>query len=436
MVLTSLPWRPKGLLLLADISSQASIDKGEASLEDIPTSISPIAAISGSNSTSTSMDLAELWANTNKALNDLMNTNGSIDTRRQRAVWDLGVMLHQNESQVATTVTEARTICSQKALEARTGYLVVVKEAKTTRSHLLQEAEATCSKVICEAKAQKISQATKLHKKHGKYMWDLEEQAVEEESKSHNDFLTACQAILYSSPPLLKSPLATLYHLLLRQTPLSHPLILPQRTSSTKGQPTATISPSPVPKQSPKSKSQHPLPDPMECMPMGGATPKATLGGPPRPKRWEIPHWLTTLKPNHAEEFSWDSNMVRKARREYFSKHSFDFTSDGTCNLSGMFKCLAIRAGLLGTSIIETQSPWTGPEKLKQVNFILLSTPKGLKFLWAVPHQNLLRSWGLCVSMTQMPSTTLVVWPIVPGVGRRVKKKGWWSTTYRPLTTC
>ena len=113
------------------------------------------------------MDLTELRTNANKALDDLLSTKGSIDTRRWRTVWDLGVILHQNESQVAATVQEARTICSQMALaiqtacsqlilEAKTGYLVAVKEAKTTRSHLLQEAEATCSKVICEAEAEKI----------------------------------------------------------------------------------------------------------------------------------------------------------------------------------------------------------------------------------------------------------------------------------------
>ena len=101
--------------------------------------------------------------------------------------------------------------------------------------------------------------------------------------------------------------------------------------------------------------------------------------------------------------------MVREARREYFSKHSFDFTLDGTHDLSRMFKHLATRAGLLGTSIHETQSPWTGPEELKQANYILLSLPKGLKFLRAVPPQNPLKSWGLWVSMTQMPSTSLVV---------------------------
>ena len=73
--------------------------------------------------------------------------------------------------------------------------------------------------------------------------------------------------------------------------------------------------------------------------------------------------------------------MVKEAQRGYFCKHSYDFTSDSTHNLSGMFKHLATRAGLLGTSIFETQSPWTGPEKLKQATYILLSLPKGLKFL-------------------------------------------------------
>ena len=108
----------------------------------------------------------------------------------------------------------------------------------------------------------------------------------------------------------------------------------------------------------------------MESMPIGGTTPKATLGGSPSPKRQEIPPCFKTLKPNCTEVFSRDSDMVNEARREYFSKHSYDFTLDGNCDLSGMFKHLATSAGLLGTSIYETQSPWTGPEELKQANYI------------------------------------------------------------------
>ena len=53
--------------------------------------------------------------------------------------------------------------------------------------------------------------------------------------------------------------------------------------------------------------------------------------------------------------------------------------SDDTHDLSGTFKHLATRAGLLGTSIYETQSPWTGPEELKQANYILLSLHKGFE---------------------------------------------------------
>ena len=120
----------------------------EASLEDIPSGTSPIAAISRTGSISPLADIVELWAHANKALSDLLNTKGSIGTRRWRAVWELGVTLCQNESQVATSINEAKivcsqvtldtqTACSQLILEAKTDLLVAVKKAKTTRGHLV-----------------------------------------------------------------------------------------------------------------------------------------------------------------------------------------------------------------------------------------------------------------------------------------------------------
>ena len=101
-----------------------------------------------------------------RALDDLLSTKGSIDARRWRAVWELGMMLCQNESQAATSIKEARVICSQMTLdvwtacsrsilETKTSYLTVVKEAKTTRGFFVQEAKATCSKAFCEAKGPK-----------------------------------------------------------------------------------------------------------------------------------------------------------------------------------------------------------------------------------------------------------------------------------------
>ena len=174
-------------------------------------------------------------------------------------------------------------------------------------------------------------------------------------------------------------------------------------------QPTTATSPIPTPKQSPRPKSWYPSPDPVESMPMGGTTPKATLGGPPSSKRQETPPWFKTLKSSCTEAFIQDSDMVKKARREFFSKHSYNFTTDGTNDLSRTFKWLAASADLLGTSIHEIQASWTGPEKLKQVNYALQSLPKGLTFLCVVPPQNLLRSWEWWVFMTQVPFAASVV---------------------------
>ena len=98
------------------------------------------------------------------------------------------------------------------------------------------------------------SSAALFHKEHGNYMWDLEEQVIGEESRSHNDFLSACQVILYNSPPELKGALVTSYHILLGQTALSPPPIPPQKTPPVEEQPTTVASPTPVPKQSPRPK--------------------------------------------------------------------------------------------------------------------------------------------------------------------------------------
>ena len=87
--------------------------------------------------------------------------------------------------------------------------------------------------------------------------------------------------------------------------------------------------------------------------------------------------------------------MVKEARREFFSKHSYDFTTDSARDLSGTFRHLAASADLLGTSIYEIQSSWTRPEELKQANYALLSLPKGLKFLRAVPPSESPKVMGL-----------------------------------------
>ena len=246
--------KPEGPLWPVDSSSQVSIKVAEAFLEDIPTSISPIAAISRTGSVTPPMDTMELGANANKALEDLLATKASIDAWRWGAVWELGIVLCQNKSQAAESIKEAKAMCSVVTLdaqitcywlilEAKAACLMVVKKAKTNRGHIVQEAEATCSKVISEVKAQRVSQAESFQREHGNIMGDLEEQAIGEEGRSQADFLSACQVALYSNPPELKSVLATSYHILLGQTPLSPPLALLQRTSPVEEQPTPTAPP-------------------------------------------------------------------------------------------------------------------------------------------------------------------------------------------------
>ena len=153
-------------------------------------------------------------------------------------------------------------------------------------------------------------------------------------------------------------------------------------------QPTSAAPPAPTPKQSPRPKRWHPSSDPVESMPLGRTTLKAAPGRPLRSMRQEVSPWYRALKPNHAEAFSQDSDLVREARREFFSKHSSNFTTEGNCNLSEIFQ-------QMGTSIHETQASWTRLNELKQVNYALESLPKGMEFLHAVPPSESPKVMGL-----------------------------------------
>ena len=258
-------------------------------------------------------------------------------------------------------------------------------EAKTTRCHLIQAAEVACSKTINEVEAQTISQATVLQEEHSRYMWNLEERALKEESRSCHEVLSSCQTALYHSPQLFRGPLATSFHLLLGQAPPSPTLILPPRVPSAKEQPSTTAPPAPTPKQFPRPKRWLPSPELTGIMPLDRATLVAALGGPPNPKKWENHPWFKLLKPGHAEALLRDWDIVMEARSHFFSKHSHNFNQDSTHDLSEVFKKLATKAGLLGSNIYEIEASWTGLEELKQANYTLWSLPKGLKFLRVVP---------------------------------------------------
>ena len=144
--------KPEGPLWPVDTSSQVSAKAGEASLEDIPTSISPIAAVSRTRGVTPPVDTMELWANANKALEDLLTTKASIDAHRERPTWELGIELHQNKSQAAESIKEAKAVCSWETLDAQTTCSQLTLEAKTNCSQAILEAKTTCSAAVKEAK--------------------------------------------------------------------------------------------------------------------------------------------------------------------------------------------------------------------------------------------------------------------------------------------
>ena len=151
--------------------------------------------------------------------------------------------------------------------------------------HSIQAAEVTCSKAISDAKAQTTSQAAMFQEEHCNYLQSLEEQALREESRSHHDILSSCQAALCHSSQSIRGALAVSYHLLLGQTPPLPSLIQPPRTPPVEEQTSSAAPPTPMPKQSLRPKRHHPLPEPMGNMPLGRATLVAAMGGPPCPKK-------------------------------------------------------------------------------------------------------------------------------------------------------
>ena len=219
----------------------------------------------------------------------------SIDTCRQRAVWELGMELCQNESEAPESLKEANAICSHVTQDAKALCFTTIKRAKVTYTHTIQEAKitqactiqeagATHSAAIRDTETQRASQAKLLQQQHGKIMQNLEEQAIQEESRCQSDFLSTSQATVYTSPVELKGMLVASYHVLLGQAPMSQPFALLQRTSSVKEQPAPAASPPLVPKQSPRPKRWHPSPGPVQSMPLGRTTSKITSEGPPSSK--------------------------------------------------------------------------------------------------------------------------------------------------------
>ena len=164
-----------------------------------------------------------------------------------------------------------------------------------------------------------------LHREHVMYMHELEEWALDAENKSHQDFLSAHQAILCHAPQSLKEDLHSSYHILLGQSSSSLQSIPFARAPQAQGQPPVTTSPKPESKWSPQSKRWHSSPDAQGDMSIDESFPMALQEGPSNSKRGKTTGWSSSLKPSHADAFSWDSSPIKEAREHYFTTHPWDW---------------------------------------------------------------------------------------------------------------
>ena len=273
VILTPPPHKLKDLSKPVDTSSQVSaqddVEMVEASLGEVPTTISPIAVVPRSRSITLPADAGQLWEKANKALEELLATKSSIDACRWEAVWELGMDLHQNDSTTAQSIKEAKAVCTH-----------AIQEAKTVCSAAIREAETICSVAIREAETQGASQAESLHRQHGEVIKCLEEQVIQEGGKSQIDFLSACQAALNTSPGELRGALVASYHILMGQAPTSHPFSLSQGPSPAEQPSASTAPPALAPEHYPRPKRWLPSPNPVDSTPLGKPQPRQLWKGP------------------------------------------------------------------------------------------------------------------------------------------------------------
>ena len=341
-------------------------------MESNPICNSPTAVAYSNCSNSPTMDLPDLQADANLAVNHMLSITRSLDLERQWAIWDFEVSLHQWEAEEATTNETAKIVhsrkdlnakvkCAKVVMKAKYDYRVAFQEARVIRCSKLEELEAAYSEALSENGAVKSLQCATLCREHAKHMHELEERALDAENKSHQDPLFAHQAVLCHAPQSLKKNLHSSYHVLLGQSSSSLQSIPFTRAPQAEGQPPATTPPRPEPKWSPQPKRQHSSTDAQGDTSIDENSPMASQEGLLSSKRGKTADWSSSLKPSHADAFSRDSSPVKEARSCYFATHPWDWVHGNTDDLSDIFRELAQGAGLLGGVHLQntTVMEWT-----------------------------------------------------------------------------
>ena len=141
----------------------------------------------GSNcSDSPMIDLMELQADANLAVNHMLSIKRSSDLKRQWAIWDFEASLHQQEAKAAAANERAKIVhsredlnakvkCAKAVMKAKYDYGMAFQEARTIKCSKLQESEAAYSEALGENTATKSTQCATLQREHVKHMHELEQ---------------------------------------------------------------------------------------------------------------------------------------------------------------------------------------------------------------------------------------------------------------------
>ena len=169
-----------------DTSSQVSVEEMETSQESNPIHIYSPTAAGSNHSDSPTIDLTELQADANLAANHMLSIKRSLDLKRQWAIWDFEVSLHQQEAKEAMANERAKIVhsrkdlnakvkCAKVVMKAKYDYRMAIQEARTIRCNKLQESEATYSEALGENAAAKSTQCAILCREQMKHMHELEQ---------------------------------------------------------------------------------------------------------------------------------------------------------------------------------------------------------------------------------------------------------------------
>ena len=301
----------------------------------------------------------------NRAMGWLPTTRASIDTHHRKKVLDPKTIFHQNEAQTAKAIKEVRAHCT-----------TVIQDAEATCTAAIREAEATCADCACTPQ-----------QSHGECMQDIEREAIEEEGRDCQSFLTACGAALQTCAPEACGIFMYPLQLLMGNISLAALLAISPQLSTAMGEsapatPHPTVLVVPIPKWQHHSSGEE-------------ATGPATLAKEPTYLKWKEGKSLMGLKENHQEAFCWDTNLVQVTRETYFEAHHPTFDKEGSHNLYSLFWEMITSANLLESEIYEIQQVWTRWKDLRYAHHAMRSLPKGLSFFHLVSPSESPKVMGL-----------------------------------------